>query len=82
MAPYTALLLPTSMSESSSFVLPDHPILLMLYEVTLCGTHKTNVHDLSDGSRLQQNIDAEKNWVLCREFFKLERLLFDEFMIF
>ena len=56
---YTALLLSTSISESSTLVSPGPLILFMLYEVTLCNTRKTDADDMSDEPTLQQNMHIE-----------------------
>ena len=51
---------------------PDHLILLLLHEIILHTTRKTNMDGLSNAPTLQQNKRVEKKWILCMKFFKLE----------
>ena len=57
---YTALLLPSSNSESGSLVSHERSILLMLFEVTLRSTRKTDMGDFSDGRVVIENARGEK----------------------
>ena len=55
-----AVLLLNSNSEFGSLVSHQRSILLMVYEVILRSTHKTDVKGMSNGPRMQQKMRVKK----------------------